>query len=224
MRNKDSSLKNKDSAMQNKSLKKRIIDISYKYNKSHIGSCLSAVDIIEEIYNLKKRGEKFILSEGHAAIALYCILEKHEGRDPEYLLRKHGIHAGRDEKNGIWCTTGSLGQGLPIALGMAIANKQKNVYCIISDGECAEGSIWEALRIKTDNNIDNLKVYINLNGYGAYGAIDSAKLTKRLKAFCPDIQIRRTNVEQLPFLKGQDAHYHVMTKENYAQAMNLLKP
>ena len=209
--------------MQNKDLKRRIIEISYKYAKYHIGSCLSAVDIIEEIYNLKRKEEKFILSEGHAAIALYCVLEKHEKRNPEYLLKKHGIHPGRDEKNGIYCTTGSLGQGLPIALGMAIANRTKNVYCLISDGETAEGSVWETLRIKTDNKIDNLKIYINLNGYGAYGAIDFTKLTKRLRVFCPDIKIRRTNVEQLPFLKGQDAHYHVMTKVNYAQAMNLLK-
>ncbi len=209
--------------MKNKDLKRRIIEISYKYNKSHIGSCLSAVDIIEEIYNLKRKDEKFILSEGHAGVALYCILEKHEGRDPEYLLNKHGIHPERDEKNGIWCTTGSLGQGLPIALGMALANKSKNVYCMISDGEAAEGSIWEALRIKTDNKIDNLRVYINLNGYGAYGTIDVAVLIKRLKVFCPDINIRRTTVEQLPFLKKLDAHYHVMNDAEYKQAMEVLR-
>lgn len=216
-------MKNKDSAMQNKDLKKRIIELSYKYKKSHIGSFLSAVDIIEEIYNSKAKDEKFILSEGHAAIALYCVLEKYESGDPEYLLNKHGIHPERDEKNGIWCTTGSLGQGLPIALGMAMSDKSKNVYCMISDGECAEGSIWEALRIKTDNNIKNLKVFVNLNGYGAYGKINTAILSKRLKVFCPDINIRQTSVEQFPFLKGQDAHYLVMTKENYAQAINLLK-
>lgn len=209
--------------MRNKDLKRRIIEISYKYNKSHIGSCLCAVDIIEEIYNLKRKEEKFVLSEGHAAIALYCVLEKHEGRDPEYLLKKHGIHAGRDEKNGIWCTTGSLGQGLPIALGMAMANKKKNVYCLISDGETAEGSIWEALRIKTDNNLDNLKIYVNLNGYGAYGKINPMILIKRLKIFCPDIIIKRTNVEQLPFLKGQDAHYYIMTDQDYKKALHLLK-
>lgn len=209
--------------MKNKDLKRRIIEISYKYNKSHIGSCLTAVDIIEEIYNLKRKREKFILSEGHAAIALYCVLEKHERRDPEYLLKKHGIHAGRDEKNGIWCTTGSLGQGLPIALGMALSDKSRNVYCMISDGECAEGSIWEALRIKTDNNLNNLKVYVNLNGYGAYGKINSTILIKRLKVFCPDIIIKRTNVQQLPFLKNLDAHYYIMTNKDYEKALDLLK-
>lgn len=209
--------------MKNKDLKKRIIELSYRYSKSHIGSCLSAIDIIEEIYNLKRKDEKFILSEGHAGVALYCILEKHEGRDPEYLLKKHGIHPERDEKNGIWCTTGSLGQGLPIALGMAIAARKKNVYCMISDGEAAEGSIWETLRVKTDNKIDNLKVYVNLNGYGAYGTIDADVLTKRLKAFCPDINIKRTTVEQLPFLKKLDAHYHVMNEAEYKQALEILK-
>lgn len=208
--------------MKNKDLKKRIIEISYKYRKYHLGSCLSAVNIIEEIYNKKKAAEKFILSEGHAAIALYCVLEKHESRNPEYLLKIHGIHPERDIENGLWCTTGSLGQGLPIALGMALANKSKNVYCMISDGECAEGSIWETLRIKTDNNISNLKIYINLNGYGAYGTINAARLVKRLKVFCPDINIRRTTVEQFPFLKGQDAHYHILTKGDYEQAMELL--
>lgn len=214
---------NKYSGLKNKDLKRRIIEISYRYKKSHIGSCLSATDIIEEIYNIKRKNEKFILSEGHAGVALYCILEKHEKRDSEYLLKKHGIHPERDEKNGIWCTTGSLGQGLPIALGMAIADRTKNIYCMISDGEAAEGSIWEALRIKTDNNIDNLKVYINLNGYGAYGKIDANTLTRRLKAFCPDINIRKTSVDQLPFLKGLDAHYHIMTKDQYDEALKLLK-
>lgn len=209
--------------MKNKELKKRIIELSYKYSKSHIGSCISAVDIIEEIYNLKKKDEKFILSEGHAAVALYCVLEQYERKNAEYLLKKHGIHPERDEKNGIWCTTGSLGQGLPIALGMAIANKKKNVYCLISDGEAAEGSIWEALRIKTDNNIYNLKVYININGYGAYGEINTSTLAKRLKAFCPDINIRRTIVEQLPFLKKLDAHYYIMNNYDYKKAMEILK-
>lgn len=206
-----------------KQMKRRILEISYKNKLSHLGSCLTALPIIQEIYDIKKRGEKFILSEGHAAIALYCILEKHEGRNPEYLLKKHGIHAGRDEKNGIWCTTGSLGQGLPIAVGMSLANRKKNVYCIISDGEAAEGSIWEALRIKTDNNLDNLKVYVNLNEYGAYGKINSVILIKRLKAFCPDVIIKRTNVQQLPFLKGQNAHYYIMTSQDYKKALDLLK-
>lgn len=216
-------MKNKNFVLQNKDLKRRIVEIANKYKKYHLGSCLSAVDIIEEIYNLKRKDEKFILSEGHAGLAFYCVLEKHEGRDPEYLLKKHGIHPEKDEKNGIWCTTGSLGQGLPIALGMAIADRSKNVYCMISDGECAEGSTWEALRIKTDFKIDNLKVYINLNGYGAYDAINPVTLTKRLKAFCPNINIKLTTVEQLPFLKGLDAHYHAMTDDEYKEALKILK-
>lgn len=208
--------------MKNKDLKRRIVEISYKYGKSHLGSCFSAVDIIDEIYRVKRNEEKFILSEGHAALALYCVLEKYEERDPEYMLTAYGIHPKRDEKNGVWATTGSLGHGLPIALGMAMADRSQNMYCMISDGEATEGSVWEALRIKTDHGVSNLKVYANVNGYSAYDKVDKAVLQKRLRAFCPDIQIRLTSVEQLPFLKGLDAHYHVMNEAEYREAMTLL--
>src|SRR2546427_251920 len=67
--------------MTNKDLKKRIIEISYKNKLSHIGSCLTAVDIIDEIYAIKKPNEKFILSSGHAGLALYCVIEKYTKGD-----------------------------------------------------------------------------------------------------------------------------------------------
>lgn len=205
-----------------KKIRLRILELSYNSNFSHIGSCLSAVDIIDEIYRIKKPDEKFILSSGHAGIALYVILEKN-GLIKNDDIKTLNVHPDRNPRLGIDVSTGSLGQGLPIALGIAMSDKNKNVYCLISDGECAEGSIWEALRIKTDNKIRNLKVYANLNGYGAYGKIDSVKLIKRLKTFCPDIVIKKTNVEQLPFLKGQDAHYYIMNNNDYKKAIDLLK-
>lgn len=209
--------------IQNKDLKKRILDISYKQKLSHLGSCLSNVDIIEEIYQVRKTDEKFILSPGHAALALYVVNEKHFGVDAVKSFKHHGVHPDRCKKCKIDCSTGSLGQGLPIALGMAIADRQKDVYCIISDGESTEGSIWEALCIKTNNHIDNLKIYININGWGAYGKVDTKILLKRLKIFDPGINVRQTTVEQLPFLKGQDAHYYVMNQNDYTLAMKILK-
>src|SRR5438477_597536 len=81
----------------------------------------------------------------------------------------YGIHCER--AGGCDCSTGSLGQGLPIACGMAIADRAKNVYCLISDGECSEGSIAEALRIADENQLENLKVHLNYNGWGAYKEI-----------------------------------------------------
>src|SRR3990167_11062130 len=152
---------------EQKALRLRIIDMSFQRNLSHIGSCLSAVDIIDAIYKVKKRNEKFVLSNGHAGIALYAILEKNKILSPS-ITKKLNIHPDRNKKIGIDVSTGSLGHGLPIALGIALANRNKHVYCIISAGECTEGSIWETLRIASDKKVSNLKIILNANGWGAY--------------------------------------------------------
>lgn len=189
-------------------IENRILDISKRHGLSHLGSCLTAVKIIEEIYEEKQPQDRFVLSSGHAGLALYCVLEKHLQVDAEELFKKHGVHPNRDLENGIHCSTGSLGQGLPIALGMALSDRSKTVYCLISDGECAEGSIWEALKAKRDLKVDNLKIYVNCNGYSAYDAVDLEYLEKRLNSFC-DVEIRNTSevLKKYPFLNGIDAHY-----------------
>ena len=114
-------------------LKQRILEISFEHQLSHLGSCISAVEIIDEIYRKKQDSEKFILSEGHAALALYVINEKYHKIDAEKAFNHHGVHPDRCKKCRLDCSAGSLGQGLPIALGMALANREKNVYCLISD-------------------------------------------------------------------------------------------
>ena len=196
-------------------LKKRILEIAYKHKLSHLGSYLSAVGIIDEIYKSKNKEDIFILSSGHAALALYVVLEKYEGKNAEELFLKHGGHPHRDEANGIYCSTGSLGLGITVAVGRALANKNRKVHVLISDGESAEGSIWEALRFIQENNLTNIEVYVNVNGYAAYDKVDTKYLVDRLEAFLPRINIRYTSVNQYPFLKGLNAHYHVMSEEDY---------
>jgi len=204
---------------------------------------LSSVDLIDAVYSIKSKNEKFILSNGHAGIALYTILEK-------YGLLKAGeseklhVHPDRNPAVGVDVSTGSLGQGLPIALGIALSNRGKNVYCMISDGESTEGSIWESLRIIRDQKINNLKILINVNGWGAYAPIPKDSLYKRLKGFAPDIKringhdtqqivkalkskkeniiFAETKVNQFPFLKDQGAHYYIMSNEDFTLAMELL--
>ena len=214
-------------SIKNADLKKRIVELSYKHKLSHLGSCLTAVDIIDEIFQKKKSGEKFVLSAGHAGLALYVVLEKYEGLNAEDLLKKCGIHPDRiiareysdfGYTEPIDCSTGSLGQGLPIALGMALADRSKKVYCLISDGEYAEGSIWEALNARYDLNVGNLEVYMNWNGWAAYRKSDSRVFDFRSQG----IIVTPTNVDYLPFLEGQDAHYHVMNEEEYQDAMEIL--
>ena len=196
-------------------LTRRLIDITYQERLSHLSSTLSALPIIEEIYAKRKDDEVFILSNGHAGLALYVVLEKYHGVDPVAMLHKHGIHPGRDLENHLYCSTGSLGSGLPIAVGHALATPDKNVYCMISDGEAAEGSIWEALRFINDNQIDNLHVYANINGMGAYDMIDNAVLINRLQAFLPRINIRLSDPPDWPFAKQLLTHYYVLKQSDY---------
>lgn len=196
-------------------LEKRLIEITYNEKLSHLSSCLSALPILEEIYQQKKEDEVFILSNGHAGLALYVVLEEKYGINPIMLLHKHGIHPGKDIENKLYCSTGSLGSGLPIAIGHALATPNKNVYCMISDGEAAEGSIWESLRFVHDKRIDNLKIYANINGMSAYDYIDVDYLITRLKAFLPSINIRYSAATEFTFAKGLLTHYYVLKSHDY---------
>lgn len=198
-------------------LERRLIDITYQERLSHLSSTLSALPIIEEIYAEKKDDEVFILSNGHAGLALYVVLEKYYGVDPVELLHKHGIHPGRDLENHLYCSTGSLGSGLPIAVGHALATPNKNVYCMISDGEAAEGSIWEALRFIEDNRVTNLHVYANINGMGAYDMVDPQQLSYRLQAFLPRINLRFSDPHKWSFAEDLLTHYYVLKPEDYTE-------
>lgn len=197
-------------------LQKRVIEITYKYELSHLSSTLSTLPVIFEIYQDKSDDEVFILSNGHAGLALYVVLEWKYGIDAEMLLMKHGIHPSRDVENKIFCSTGSLGQGICVAVGHALADRTKNVYCTISDGEAAEGSIWEALRFKSDYGIENLKIYAIINGQGAYDTLDMSKLVDRLLIFDEHIQIRMSEAK-MTFASGLALHYHRMSEEEYAK-------
>lgn len=201
-------------------LKKRIGEIAYKNKLGHLGSYFSSADIIDKIYSIMGKDDIFILSSGHAALALYAVLEKYKGIDAEMLFNKHGGHPHRDEERDIYCSTGSLGLGLTIALGRAVANPKRKVHVLISDGEAAEGSIWEALKTIVEQNIKNIEVHVNINGYAAYMEVNQSYLEQRLKAFLPEIKIHHTTVEQYSFLKGLNAHYHVMNEENYNEVLN----
>ena len=205
-----------------KELRKRLVEIAYKNKLGHLGSYFSSLEIIDEIYSRMEKDDIFILSSGHAALALYVCLEKYKGVNAEMLFEKHGGHPHRDEENFIYCSTGSLGLGITVALGRAVANPKREVYVLISDGECAEGSIWESLKTIYEESIRNITVYVNVNGYAAYKEVEKQYLVDRLESFLPSINIRYTNVEQFPFLKGLNAHYHVMNEENYKEALNIL--
>lgn len=185
----------------------RIIEISKKHNLSHLGSCLTAVNIISDIYFEKKENEPFILSCGHAGVALYCVLEQYYGFDAEKLYLKHGTHPNRSIDDKIYCSTGSLGMGFICSIGMALANRDKNVYVLLSDGEIFEGCIYEGANLMRKYNITNLKVYVNWNGFTAYAETkETPNIELIIRQLIPNVNIIKTNVEDYN-LSGLNAHY-----------------
>ena len=201
-------------------LEKRILDISYQKKLSHIGSCLTSVASIDNCYTSMKEGDRFVLSSGHSFLAWAVVLEKHKGLDAEKLADEHGTHPVRNVDEGILVSTGSLGQGLPIAVGMALADRKHFVYVVVSDGEMAEGSMWEALRIAGELRLENLRIAVVANGYSALGRVDVDLLDTRIQMFYPTMVVK-TDLFKFPIsIQGLEGHYRVMDEKMYKEMLN----
>jgi len=171
----------------NKDLRLQIAKIVKASGEGHIPSSYSIVDIIDYLYGrvLKVDSKKpkwterdyFILSKGHGAVALYVVLYKYgfiKNRDIEHYGLKDGILGGHPDVTvvpGVEASTGSLGHGFPTAIGTAlglrIKNKLNRVFCLVGDGECHEGTIWESANIAANLELGNLCVIVDMNGSAA---------------------------------------------------------
>jgi transketolase len=200
-------------------LEERLVDISYKLKLTHLSAYFTAVNIIDGIYKVKKPDDVFILSQGHAFAALAVVLEKYEGKDAFKLVEKYGTHPTRNIKEGIYCSTGSLGQGLTIAIGMALADRDHDVYVLTSDGEMKEGCCWEALRIAGEQRLENLKIAVNGNGYSAYNKVDVDLLDLRMQYFYPSLVVKTDMFKWPEFLQGVDGHYQGINSEERLEEM-----
>ena len=204
--------------------RERLLQLTYDNKLSHIGSCLTALPIIEDIYELKGPMDRFVLDEAHAGLALFVVLESLGICNAEEMLKKHGTHSTMDVENGVLVSGGSLGLAGAISLGMAISNKDINVFTLTSDGSMMEGIWWECLRIAKNQNVKNWKVYVNCNGLGAYGPIDTNQLEKQINSFEFPVEIRRTSSDMfLPFALGLNSHYCVMSDSQYEEAKKALE-
>ncbi len=154
--------------------------------EAHLGGSFSMIEIIITLYEIiLKKNDKFILSKSHASFPL-CLLLREKGYKP-----KLTTHLELDEKNGIYCTTGSLGHGFPIATGMAFARKKfkkkGKIFVLISDGECQEGTTWESLLIASKHKLDNLNLIIDYNKIQALSKLEDAlplyNLKDKIKSF-----------------------------------------
>lgn len=198
-------------------LQSRCLEISYKHHLSHLSSVLTSVDIIGEIYSTKLPSEPFVLGNSHAALALWVVLEKQGLCNAEEMVEKYGTHASRDMEHGVWVSGGSLGQPETVAVGLALADRTKNVYLVTSDGGVQEGSLWEALSIAAEERLENLRVVVVCNGTDALKKIDLEYLEHRLKTFFPLVTAHPNLYDFPSWLQGVDGHYCVMDSKMYEE-------
>jgi transketolase len=197
-----------DGSITSRKIRQIILHQSKRANVGHIGSALSIADIVAALYADVLRisdpddpnRDRFILSKGHAALALYAVLflkgwiteeELNTYCADGSLLGVHPEHALR----GVDFSTGSLGHGLSMGAGAALAARlqrsSRRVFVLVSDAECNEGSLWEAVIFAAHHNLSNLIAIVDLNGQQALGYTDEVlnlnPMAKRWKAFDWDV-------------------------------------
>ena len=175
-------------------LRKKTFIAFIEKGEAHLGGSFSMIETLIFIYErILKINDKFILSKAHASFPL-CILLREKKFKPEIKT-----HLEIDVKNGIHCTTGSLGHGLPIATGMAFAKKKQkqkgNIIVMVSDGECQEGTTWESILIAAKHKLDNLIIVVDYNKIQALSKLKDAlplnSLSNKFKAFnCNCVEIK----------------------------------
>jgi transketolase len=196
-------------------IRKKILQVSNSAKSAHIGSSLSIVDILVVLYKKFLKKNIFILSKGHACLAYYCVLQKFNyvtdkilksyGKNNTILL-SHVSH----KVPGVVFSTGSLGHGLPYAVGRALAEKidkkNKKIYVLISDGELNEGTTWESLLFASFHKLDNLIIIID------YNKIQSLDFTKNV------LQVEPLNKKLISF----GCNVKIINGHNYYKIHNSL--
>lgn len=197
--------------MQNSRMKIRAIEIAYELQLSHIGSTLSAIDIINQIFSIKQDKDIFVLDNGHAYLAQCVVMENRGMGNAKAMYEHHGTHPDKCDLCGNVVSSGSLGLAGSIAAGMAYGAKN-DVYVLTSDGALAEGIWYETLNFLREKRIKNYKLYINANGFGAYREIRLVDLKSLIEHWRDgvDISLWDTSYEMsqyMPILDGMEAHY-----------------
>jgi transketolase len=154
-----------------KKIRQNILKSSFEAGACHIGSALSCVEILEVLYfRILKKEDVFLFSKASGVCAFYCILAEKgffgSNKIVDYL--KEYPLASKEVPGVIW-SAGSLGHGLPVAAGLASADRNRKVYCLVSDGELQEGTTWETALFANHHKLNNLTVIIDRNQFQACG-------------------------------------------------------
>lgn len=188
-------------------MRKEILEMIVGGRGTHIASAFSIIDILVYLYEkvikvdpknfADVNRDRFILSKGHGGAALYVILANY-GFFPKEVLKTYcsegGILGGHPDRfliPGVEASTGSLGHGLSIAVGLALANKinriDSRIYCLVGDGECNEGTVWEACMTASHHKLDNLVLIVDNNGMMISGftkdILDPISFPQKFKSF-----------------------------------------
>ena len=207
---------------RSKDLRNNITRALLAANRGHFGSSMSLFEILRVLYDdiiffdhknpKNEKRDRVILSKGHGCLALYSILA-----DKKFFNVKEfdkfltlnsflGGHPENDKVPGVEASTGALGHGLPIAVGMAISLKLKKnnskVFVILGDGELNEGSNWEAMMSANKHKLDNLKIIIDYNKIQSYGfvknVLDLEPLNEKFKSFGFEVsEVNGHNIHEL---------------------------
>ena len=205
-------------------IRRNILEVSHASGHGHIPTCFSIVECLMAVYETIKHDPQkpdwedrdlFVLSKGHASLGHYCTLAYYGYFDIQSVYSfgsfntLFGCHADRLKVPGIEVSTGSLGHGIGVAVGMALAEKQKNsskrVVTLIGDGESNEGSVWEALMIATDQGLDNFTVILDAN-QSQGRCLNIPNPAERLHAFgCDTKEVNGHDLSALCSLLNEDS-------------------
>lgn len=214
-----------------RSVRREIIEVCNKTSTGHVGSALSVVDILVVLYETIICGrppepdrDRVILSKGHACSALYIILAR-KGWIPEERFKQFAVDGGNlghhphlESEIGLEANTGSLGHGLPIGCGLALAAKKSNspskTFVVMSDGESNEGSVWEAAAFAAHNQLNNLCMILDANKIQAMGYTKDVlgPIKHREKWLAFGWEVKEINGHDINELKGSISSIGSTTK------------
>ena len=183
-------------------LRHEILNILSKSKKGHVGGALSCVEILVVLYygGLLREQDKFILSKGHVSMALYPILHD-KGFISDEVYDKCYMNGnplgGHPDTNtlGVVVDSGSLGHGLGIACGMALADREKDIYVLMGDGECNEGSVWESILFAAKHKLGNVILIIDKNNICATDFLKNASPLQHLSGALRQLEWAVTSID-----------------------------
>jgi transketolase len=214
-----------------KEAKRLILTASFQSQACHLGSSLSCSDIIVDLYfNRMKENDIFIFGKASGVAALYATLALKGVFSKEkvaYYLKRYPL-ASKQVKN-VYCSTGSLGHGICIAVGTAMAKPDVNVFCLLGNGDLSEGTFFESILFAKQHRLQNLHIIIDDNSIVACGRAEDVLDTSHAvflmaRNIFPMEIVKTIKGDNISFLRDKiESHYMNLTEPLLIQALSEIK-